>query len=292
MDIATGERDGAGRTGRVMSLDVTLRCACRFSAFSRRSAALHRQPTTRRGARETVILTDGYWRARSAGDPRVIGRRILLDGRARDIIGVLPRPFRFLDQKHCVAPADAARSQQDRSSASSASARMARLKPGVTIRAGERRHRAHDPASRCERFPAIPGLQREDVRGGAAGAASRSPSKSLIGDVSTVLWVLMGTVGIVLLIACANVANLLLVRAEGRQQELAIRAALGAGRAQSRASCWSKASLLGVLGGVLGLGLAYGGVRLLIALAPANLPRLDRDFDRWRRAALHPRRSR
>ena len=96
-----------------------------------------------------------------------------------------------------------------------------------------------------------------------------------MGDIGKVLWVLMGTVGIVLLIACANVANLVLVRAEGRQQELAIRAALGAGWGRLARELLSEALTLGILGGALGLGLGYVGIRVLVAMGPANLPRLE-----------------
>src|SRR4029077_16984776 len=96
----------------------------------------------------------------------------------------------------------------------------------------------------------------------------------LIGDIGKTLWVLMGTIGIVLLIACANVANLLLVRAEGRQHELAIRAALGARRSEIARALLIESVALGLLGGVLGLGFAYGAVRVLISIAPSHLPRL------------------
>jgi predicted permease len=98
---------------------------------------------------------------------------------------------------------------------------------------------------------------------------------SLVGDIGKVLWVLMGTLCMVLLIACANVANLLLVRADGRQQELAIRAALGANRSRLAAELLMESMTLGLLGGLLAIGLAYGSTRLLLALAPANIPRLD-----------------
>src|SRR5512145_2110114 len=107
------------------------------------------------------------------------------------------------------------------------------------------------------------------------GPNVRPLSADVIGDVGQVLWVLLGTVGLVLLIACANVANLFLVRAEGRQQELAIHAALGAG---SRRIAWellSESLALALLGGLVGLGLAYGGIRALVANAPDGLPRLN-----------------
>jgi predicted permease len=98
--------------------------------------------------------------------------------------------------------------------------------------------------------------------------------QEVVGDIGTVLWVLMGTIGLVLLIACANVANLLLVRAESRQQELAIRAALGAGWGSIGREMLLESLTLGVLGGGLGLGLAYGALRILTAMGPATLPRL------------------
>jgi predicted permease len=106
-------------------------------------------------------------------------------------------------------------------------------------------------------------------------ASLRPLKQDVIGDLGKVLWVLMASIAVVLLIACANVANLLLVRAEARQQELAIRTALGAGSAQIAREFLVESVLLGVLGGAAGLGLAYGAVRLLVRLAPVSLPRLE-----------------
>src|SRR5678809_1329810 len=98
--------------------------------------------------------------------------------------------------------------------------------------------------------------------------------QDLIGDIGKVLWVLMGTIGVVLLIACANVANLLLVRVEGRQQELATRAALGAGWRRIARELLQESLLLGLMGGVVGLAVAYGALKLLLAVGPETLPRL------------------
>ena len=97
----------------------------------------------------------------------------------------------------------------------------------------------------------------------------------MVGNVGEVLWVVMGTIALVMLLACANVTNLLLVRAEARQQELALRAALGAGVARIVRGLLVESVMLGLIGGVLGVGFAYAGLRLLVAIGPADLPRLN-----------------
>ena len=103
----------------------------------------------------------------------------------------------------------------------------------------------------------------------------RPLKQQVVGNVSKLLWVVMGTIGLVMLIACANVANLLLVRVESRQQELAVRAALGAGWRRIVSGLLVESVMLGLMGGIVGIGLAYGGVRFLVAAGPANLPRLS-----------------
>lgn len=103
----------------------------------------------------------------------------------------------------------------------------------------------------------------------------RPLSQDVVGDVGKLLWVLMGSIGVVLLIACANVANLLLVRAEGRHRELAVRAALGASRWRIVSDFLLESVVIGALGSALGLGLAFGALRLLIAIAPQGLPRVQ-----------------
>jgi predicted permease len=124
-------------------------------------------------------------------------------------------------------------------------------------------------------WPAPLGIDKKMFANARLAPALRPLKQDVIGNITDVLWVLMGTIGVVLLIACANVANLLLVRMEGRQQELATRAALGAGRGRIARELIHESLLLGVMGGVLGLGLAFAALRLLKALRPETLPRLD-----------------
>jgi putative ABC transport system permease protein len=222
---------------------------------------------------ETVILTAGYWRARFGGDPSAIGRRVLLDGRAREIIGVLPDSFRFLDQKPSLILPLRLDREKVRLGQFSYTA-VARLKPGATLEQATADVARLIPVG-LSRFPPFPGFSLKMFDEAKLQPNLRLLKADVIGDVGSVLWVLMGTIGMVLLIACANVANLLLVRAEGRQQELAVRAALGASRGRIAYELLAESVILGLVGGVAGLGLAYAAVRALIALAPGNLPRLD-----------------
>jgi predicted permease len=124
-------------------------------------------------------------------------------------------------------------------------------------------------------WPAPPGFDAALFENAHFAPKIQPWKKEVVGDIGTVLWVLMGTIGLVLLIACANVANLLLVRAEGRQQELAVRAALGAGWGRIAREMLAESITLGVLGGALGLGLAYGALKILVARGPEMLPRLN-----------------
>jgi putative ABC transport system permease protein len=221
----------------------------------------------------TVILTYGYWRTKFGSDRSLVGRTITLDGRPREVIGVLPESFRFLDTH----PAVLLPIQFDRSKIFLGQfnfSSVARLRPGVTVAQANADVARMIPIA-IGRFPAFPGYNAKMFEEARLGPIVQPLKQSLVGDLNAVLWVLMGTVGIVLLIACANVANLLLVRAEGRQHEMAIRSALGAGRGRMARELLTESLMLGVAGGALGLAFAYGALAILKSLAPANLPRVD-----------------
>jgi len=198
---------------------------------------------------------------------------VVVDGKPNEIIGVLPAGFRFLNQNpQLLLPFRFNRAEVRLGQFSYQG--VARLKPGVTI------EQANADIARLiplliERFPLPPGFQREMFEQVRLAPNVRPLSMDVIGDVGKVLWVLLGTVGIVLLIACANVANLFLVRAEGRQQELAIHAALGASWRRLAWELLSESMTLAVTGGLIGLGLAYAGIRTLVSVAPEGLPRLE-----------------
>lgn len=225
------------------------------------------------GSPATVILSYGYWQAKFGGSPSVLGRQIVMDGHAREVIGVLPAKFRFLDrQADLYLPMQGDRSKTNLGGFSHQS--VARLKPGVSMAQANADLARMIPIA-IRSFPPFPGYSAKMFDEVRLAPNLRTLKQDLIGDIGKVLWVLMGTIGIVLIIACANVANLLLVRTEGRQHELAIRVALGAGWGQIARALIVESLTLGALGGLAGLGLAYGAVRLLAAIAPANLPRLE-----------------
>ena len=225
-------------------------------------------------AADTVMLSYGYWQRRSGADRSIVGRAITLDGKAHQIIGVMPRGFRFLDgeQPELFLPLQLDRGKTTLGQFSYDG--VARLKPGITLDAANADVARLIPTVWTS-FPAPPGFSVELFHQARIGPRIRPLSQDVIGDVSKLLWVLMGSIGVVLLIACANVANLLLVRAESRHQELSIRAALGASRWHIVRDFLFESVVLGVLGSILGLGLAFGALRLLIAIAPQGLPRIQ-----------------
>jgi len=224
-------------------------------------------------APKSVILMYGYWMHKFGGDRSVIGRTLLVDGDQHTIIGVMPQNFRFLDIQDTalLLPLQFDRNKVHLGNFSYEG--IARLKPGVTVAEATADVVRMLPITMRE-FPAPPGFSLELFKKANIGADVHPLKQDVIGSVGKLLWVLMGTIAMVLLIACANVANLLLVRAEGRQQEFTIRAALGATRRRIASELLFESLVIGILGSVLGLALAYAALRLLIALAPSGLPRL------------------
>ena len=222
---------------------------------------------------ETVLLSYGYWQSRFGGEASAIGRRIMINGSAREIIGVLPGSFHFLDLKPVLfTPLSFERAKLTLGNFSYQG--VARMKPGVTLKQVNA-DMARMFAISLVRFAPPSGFSVKMFEDARIAPDVRPFQRDLTGDIGQVLWVLMGTIGIVLLIACANVANLLLVRTEGRQQELAIRAALGASPARIARELLSESVALALLGGALGVGVAYAAQRALVALHPEHLPRLD-----------------
>jgi predicted permease len=222
---------------------------------------------------DTVMLSYEYWRSHFGSDRTIIGRTMRIDGKARQVIGVMPKEFRFLDweQPDLFLPLRLDRNKVHLGEFSYEG--LARLRPGVTMQAANADVARMWPIV-LNSFPAPPGFSIDLFRKARLEPKVRPLSQDVIGDVGKLLWVLMGSIGVVLLIACANAANLLLVRAEARHHELAIRAALGASPWRIARQFLLESVVLGALGSALGLGLAWGALRLLVALGPSGLPRL------------------
>ena len=175
------------------------------------------------------MLSYGYWQRRFGGDPSVIGSNIQVDSQTREIVGVMPRGFKVVNQDFDLLIPFGLRSPHQ-ILAGFGYQRHCAAEAGRDHRAGQRRRRAHARQCGWTRGPTATAPIRTSTRPGRSSGAIRPMKQEVIGNVGSVLWVVMGTIGVVMLIACTNVANLLLVRAEARQQELAVRAALGAGR--------------------------------------------------------------
>ena len=217
------------------------------------------------GGELAVILAHGFWQRRFGGDAGIVGRTVMLNGVSHEVVGVMPEGFAYPEQAELWTPlAPSERfAQMMQSRGSFWLTIIGRLRAGVTR--GTAQSDMDGIAARLERqYPANEGL----------GVRLVPMHEEIVGDVTRPLLILLGAVCFVLLIACANVANLLLTRAASRQKELAIRGALGAGRARLIRQMLTESVLLGALGGVAGLLIAAWGVDLLHTLAPTNVPRL------------------
>jgi len=221
------------------------------------------------GAPLAVVLSHGYWKRRFGSSETIVGQTISLDSQSYTVIGVMPPDFGVL-------PPDAqspkkidlwvaqARDYKQLNRGSHFLRVIARLKPGVSVE-----------QARAEMDGVGKQLDREFYQNSGFGVNVVPLLGHITRDIRPALFVLLGAVGFVLLIACANVANLLLANAIARDREIALRAALGAGRFRLLRQLVSESVLLGVLGGAAGLLLAWAGIKALRALAPENVPRLD-----------------
>ncbi|MBC7924541.1 MAG: ABC transporter permease [Bryobacteraceae bacterium] len=225
------------------------------------------------GSNPTVILSNGYWNSHFGGDRSMLGRSITIDGNPTEVIGVLPPSFEFLDQEvFLLLPLQFDRAKVFQVNFSYRG--IARLKQGATIQqanADIARMLPMVPA----KFPPNPGFSANTFTHARIAPNLRFLKDDLVGNSGNTLWVLMATVGIVLLIACANIANLSLVRADGRQQELAVRVALGARWGRITRELLAESLLLSVTGGILGLVLAELALRFLVSSGLSPLPRVS-----------------
>jgi putative ABC transport system permease protein len=220
-----------------------------------------------------VVLTHGYWQRTFGAARDVVGQSLLINTRPYEIVGVLPASFKLLDTDPQVILPLRLNRATTRTGGLMYSG-LARLKPDVTLA------QANDDIARIiplivEQFPLEAGVTQQMWDSVGLAPNVRPLAESVIGEMSRPLWILLGCVGFVLLMAWSNVANLLLVRAEGRQRELAVRTALGASRGRIAAGQLLESLMLGLAGGALGILFAQACIGLLRRMAPVALPRVD-----------------
>ena len=220
---------------------------------------------TRGGADHVVVLGHAIWKNRFGADPGILGQPILLDGQPYTVVGVMPPSFRFAPfwatQAQLWAPLDLSARTTSRTGASLRL--FARLKDGVALESARRDIAA--VTARLEKE--FPGTNRD--------MQVIPLLEKVVGDVRPALLVLLAAVGFVLLIACANVANMLLARSSVRQREVALRAALGASRARTIRQLLTESLVLALVGGAAGAALGGWALRLLVAFAPPGIPRIE-----------------
>jgi len=225
------------------------------------------------GAAQTVVLTYPYWQQRFGGASSVIGSSITVGGVPREIIGVLPRRFHFLDQKD---PSLILPMQWDRATTALGSFNanaIARLKPEVSVQQATADLERLLPVV-ARTFPPPEGFSVSFFESLHYKPSLMPLKDEVVGNVQSVLWVLLASTILVLLVACANVANLLVVRVEGRRHELGIRYAIGGTRKGISADILFESSLLGLAGCLIGLLLALGAMRVIVGLGATNIPRI------------------
>jgi predicted permease len=225
------------------------------------------------GRSHVVMLSHGLWQSLFGSDQNIAGQVITIDGESHTIVGVLRSDFKFPDSEfprsnlELITPAPLDPNSHNDFVAHYLNL-VGRLQPGVTVEQAQAEVASiiHDARDKFARSPDNYGLQ----------ARVTPLQKEMVGDTRSTLLILLGAVSFVLLIACANVANLHLARTTARKREIAIRAALGAKRGRIISQLLTESVLLALLGGVAGLLLALWGIDLLVALLPAEVPRLNR----------------
>lgn len=226
-------------------------------------------------AARVAVISEGLWKSRFGGDPGVIGRKLLISGIATEIVGVMPARFRFPSantELWLPLQLDASDPYPGGFSYDA----VARLKPGVSIDAAERDFKNVLPRVVDVAPNLAPGVTVAMVLKQAQPIPRLIPLRDdIVGDAAQTLWIVAATAVLVLLVTCTNVANLLLVRADGRHRELSVRAALGAGHVRVLAQFFTEAAVLATVAAAIGLASAWMAIHLLVATGPAQIPRLS-----------------
>ncbi|HSR41276.1 MAG TPA: ABC transporter permease, partial [Longimicrobiales bacterium] len=222
------------------------------------------------GEEKITVVSHRLWTDHFGSDPQIVGKTVRVDGEAHEIVGVMPEGFAFPTREVRLWTPIRIDPAQTFFGGFNHPA-IGRLEEGVEVEDARR-----DLARLLPRIPErFQGISQEMLDNAGVAVNVRPYLDVVVGDVGTALWILLGTVSFVLLIACANVANLLLVRAESRQREVAIRTAMGADRGRLFGQFVAESGLLAGAGAILGLLLAHQGIRALLAFGPANLPRIE-----------------
>lgn len=227
-------------------------------------------------AAPVAIISYDLWRRRFAASPSAIGATLVFEGTTRTVVGVTAAGFRLSDDADIFVPLGQSADQRLKNREMHPGLNVwARLHPGVS---SER--------AQAELAVIARGLEAQFPASNKGRTFVAEPLRPDVGTVGPTLWLLFGAVGLVLLLACANVASLLLSRALARRRELAMRAALGAGRGRLIRQCLTESAVLGAIAGAVGLGIAIAGVRPFVALWPGALPRAAEVFVDWRALAF------